>query len=59
MKSSPTPAELTARRKAYAALSAAYDRDAAQPLYLDQVRRDTAAGHAWLAQQKEARKCSR
>lgn len=46
------PPELTARRRAYAALAAAYDRDPAQSLYLDQIRRDTAAGHAWLAKQK-------
>ena len=53
----PTPAELIARRKAYAALSAAYDRDPAQSLYLDQVRRDTEAAHRYLETQKEPRKC--
>ena len=51
----PTPAELIARRKAYRALSAAYDRDPAQRLYLDQVRRDTEAAHRLL--QKEPPKC--
>lgn len=40
--------ELIARRKAYAALAAAYDADPAQSLYLDQVRRDTAAAHHYL-----------
>jgi hypothetical protein len=49
----PTPAELTARRKAYAALAAAYDRDPAQALFLDQIRRDVAAAHRFLQKQKE------
>jgi hypothetical protein len=49
----PTPAELIARRKAYAALAAAYDRDPSQPLFLDQVRRDVAAAHLFLQKQKE------
>jgi len=40
--------ELIARRKAYAALTAAYDADPAQALYLDQVRRDAAAAHRHL-----------
>lgn len=40
--------ELIARRKAYAAQSAAYDADPAQSLYLDQIRRDTAAAHQYL-----------
>ena len=57
MKPRPTPAELTARRKAYAALAAAYDADPAQGLFLDQVRRDTEAAHRYLEQQKEPRKC--
>lgn len=51
MAPKPTPAELIARRKAYAALAAAYDRDPAQTLYLDQIRRDTAAAHRYLAKQ--------
>lgn len=45
------PPELIARRKAYAELAAAYERDPAQRLYLDQVRRDTEAAHRFL--QKE------
>lgn len=57
MKPRPTPAELIARRKAYRALSAAYDADPAQALFLDQVRRDTAAAHRYLKKQKEQRKC--
>lgn len=52
----PTPAELIARRKAYRALSAAYDADPAQALFLDQVRRDTAAAHRFLEKQKESLK---
>ena len=57
MKSRPTPAELIARRKAYAALVAAYDADPAQNLYLDQVRRDSEAAHRYLEKQKEQPKC--
>jgi hypothetical protein len=42
---------LAARAKAYAATAAAYAADPAQPLILDQVRRDVEAAHKWLAQQ--------
>lgn len=58
MKPRPTPTELIARRKAYAALVAAYDADPAQILYLDQVRRDVEAAHRHLAQQKGQQTCS-
>jgi hypothetical protein len=52
----PQNPELEARAKAYRALSEAYNRDPAQALYLDQVRRDTETAHRWwLKQQEQAR----
>jgi hypothetical protein len=43
--------DLAARAKAYAATAAAYAADSAQPMFVEQVRRDAERAHRWLAQQ--------
>jgi hypothetical protein len=45
--------DLASRAKAYAATAAAYAADSAQPLFLEQIRREVAAAHKWLASQKK------
>ena len=54
-----TNPELQARARAYRALSDAYSADPAQPLYIDQVRRDLESAHRWLAQQGQQPRSSR